>query len=213
MRTRDKDTDLNESQTAVIIQGRTNQQSERIPRSRFALFLFPLFLGAAVDLWSKHVVFKHYFPSDFGSGYEPSWWIDGILGIQTSTNAGALFGIGQGLSWVFASLSVIVFAGIVIWLFVFRGALDRWLTLTLGLISAGIIGNFVDRVGWGYDPTRPIEIKYHVRDWIHFNLEGVYFFNPWPNFNVADSLLVTGAIMLLVHALFFSDPQRSEEKK
>jgi lipoprotein signal peptidase len=30
-------------------------------------------------------------------------------------------------------------------------------------------------------------------------------FNPWPNFNIADSLLVTGAIMLIVHAIAWRD--------
>jgi signal peptidase II len=32
-------------------------------------------------------------------------------------------------------------------------------------------------------------------------------FNPWPNFNIADSLLVTGAIMLVVHAFVWQDSQ------
>jgi lipoprotein signal peptidase len=31
-------------------------------------------------------------------------------------------------------------------------------------------------------------------------------FNPWPNFNIADSLLVTGAIMLVVHAIVWREP-------
>jgi len=106
---------------------------------------------------------------------------------------------------LFAGLSIAVLLAILAWLFVFRGILDRWLTLALGLISGGIIGNFVDRVGWGYDPAHPIDIKYHVRDWIHFHLEGVPWFNPWPNFNIADSLLVTGAVMLFLHALFFTE--------
>jgi lipoprotein signal peptidase len=30
-------------------------------------------------------------------------------------------------------------------------------------------------------------------------------FNPWPNFNIADSLLVTGAIMLVVHAFVWRE--------
>jgi signal peptidase II len=176
----------------------------RLPFNRFLLFFVPLLLGAAADLLTKGYVFEHYFPVEFPFDHSPRWWVEGIFGIQTSTNAGALFGIGQGYSWLFASLSIVVLLAILAWLFLFKGAWDRWLTLALGLIGGGIIGNLVDRVGWGYDPSHPIEIKYHVRDWLHFNLEGVPGFNPWPNFNIADALLVTGAIMLFLHAFLFA---------
>lgn len=176
----------------------------RLPVSRYALFFLLLMLGAGADLVTKHYVFQHYYQFEFGADNSPIWWINGILGIQTSTNAGALFGFGQGFSKLFATLSVLVLVGIITWLFVFKGAVDRWLTFAFGLISGGIIGNFYDRVGWGYNPAHPAYIKNHVRDWIHFNLDGIPIFNPWPNFNIADALLVTGAIMLFLHAFLFS---------
>ena len=65
----------------------------------------------------------------------PHFWVDGMFGIQTSTNPGALFGMGSGYSWLFAILSLIALAGIMLWLFVFGAAYDLFLTLTLGLIS------------------------------------------------------------------------------
>jgi signal peptidase II len=47
-----------------------------------------------------------------------------------------------------------------------------------------------------------------VRDWILFVWpeSKLTIFNPWPNFNIADSLLVTGAIMLVLHALIWREP-------
>jgi signal peptidase II len=117
-----------------------------------------------------------------------------------------LFGIGTGYSALFAGVSVLALGGILVWLFCFKAATDRWLTFALGLVGGGIIGNFYDRVGLGYRPEFPEEIRTNVRDWILFRLEGVPFFDPWPNFNIADSLLVAGAIMLFVHALFFAAP-------
>jgi signal peptidase II len=51
--------------------------------------------------------------------------------------------------------------------------------------------------------------QYHhgVRDWILFTWpeSGVRLISPWPNFNIADSMLVTGAIMLVVHALVWRE--------
>ena len=133
-----------------------------------------------------------------------------VFGIQTSTNPGALFGIGKGHSLLFAAFSVIALIGILVWLFPLRAAWDRWLTFALGLISGGILGNFYDRIGLGFQPEYPIQVKNNVRDWILFRLEGVPMFDPWPNFNIADSVLVTGAIMLFIHAFFFASESEKQ---
>ncbi len=154
---------------------------------------------AALDLVTKHLVFRYYF-SPHEVGQEVHWWIDGIFGIQTSTNPGALFGMGPGYSLWFAAASVVFFLFILVWLFVLKGAQDRTLTISLGLIAGGIFGNFYDRIGWGWSTRYPEEIRHHVRDWILFRLPGVPGFDPWPNFNVADSCLVVGAACLIIHS-------------
>lgn len=178
------------------------EESKRsISFSRFILFFLPLLAVAISDLVTKHQIFAKYYPRDLrAEGNEPSWWIDGILGIQTSTNPGALFGLGSGYSWVFATVSIVILCLIIFWLFAMNGMRDRWLTFAFGLICGGIIGNLWDRLGWGYVAGRPEEIRYNVRDWILFRLEGVPWFDPWPNFNIADSALVIGAILLFLHA-------------
>ena len=139
------------------------------------------------------------------------WWIDGISGIQTSTNPGALFGMGAGYHWLFAIFSVVALIGIFVWVLFFKALYDRWLTFALGMISGGILGNLYDRVGLGHLESYPDLIRYNVRDWILFELEGVPMFDPWPNFNIADSLLVAGAIMLFVHAFFIADPNATKQ--
>jgi signal peptidase II len=156
--------------------------------------------GVTADLTTKHFVFQSY--------YEPTvrdqtihYWFDGIFGIQTATNPGALFGIGQGLSSWFAGLSVVFLMFIISWMFLFGGLRDRLLTGALGLVSGGILGNLYDRLGWGFQAGYPSEIQYNVRDWIYFRLQGVPGFDPWPNFNLADSCLVVGAAMLFLHAI------------
>ena len=104
-----------------------------------------------------------------------------------------------------ALLSVAALLGIVIWLFVYKMARSLFLTISLALVTGGILGNLYDRLGFGHVAEYGPEIKYHVRDWIHFRLSGVPMFDPWPNFNIADSLLVCGAGMLFLYAVFGSE--------
>ncbi len=180
--------------------------------SRAVLFFALLASGLTADLVTKQYMFRHFFQAELEANHfaqERHFWIPEIFGIQTSTNGGALFGMGQGGSFWFAVLSLIFFLGIVVWLFLWGGARDRWLTATLGLIYGGILGNFYDRVGWGFTPGHPESIRYHVRDWILFRLEGVPYFDPWPNFNLADCFLVIGAGLMLIHALWLSAPAES----
>ena len=96
-------------------------------------------------------------------------------------------------------------------MFVFKAAYDRWLAWTVGMIAGGILGNLYDRVGLGYIAGWPERTRTSVRDWILFELDGVPYFDPWPNFNIADCLLVCGAIMLLIHAFFMVEPDQQPE--
>ena len=208
--TKDQDlqiSDVNDSATGPIasISQATAQQDKSLLKKRFVLFFCVAALTLLADLVSKSVVFSSFF--DPAQNFQmPHYWVDGIFGIQTSTNPGALFGMGAGYSWVFAILSLIALSGIVLWLFVFGAGYDLFLTLTLGLISGGIMGNLYDRLGWGALPSYPESIRTNVRDFILFRLEGVPFFDPWPNFNLADCWLVCGAALLFFHALFLAPP-------
>ncbi len=184
----------------------------RLPINRYVLFCALAFSGLAVDLYTKTYFFDHYHDS-LKTPNQVDWWLNGILGVQTSFNGGALFGMFQGQSFALAGLSLIALVGIMVWLFWFKMAISRWLTVALGLIAGGIVGNLYDRMGFGYVMRYGEQHTYHVRDWIHFRLQGVPFCDPWPNFNIADSLLVTGAVMLFLFALFVPDPTASKSAK
>jgi signal peptidase II len=118
-------------------------------------------------------------------------------------NEGALFGMGQGGVPVFVVLSVLVGVGILVWLI--RDGTKRHVTLTIALacIFAGVLGNLYDRLGlpglkWppGFPPHHAGDAVHAVRDWILVMI----FDYHWPNFNIADSLLVCGGILLVWHA-------------
>jgi signal peptidase II len=200
-----------------------------LPVSRYVTFLALAMGGCAADLATKHVVFRWLgIPAFFLDPDQPDaiarwrgdralahlWYLyDQRLGIQTSLNTGAVFGLGGGFWWLFAIFAVVTLIGIVTWLFYFRAAADRWLTVTLGMITGGILGNLHDRLGlWDTTGLKPA-FQHAVRDWILFQWpeSGLPFFNPWPNFNIADSLLVTGAIMLVVHAMVWREPPKERD--
>lgn len=178
------------------------------------LFIFLAGGGLAADLWTKSYMFANYWPynqhpNDWPISHAPHWWIDGIFGVQTSTNGGALFGMMQGYQVIFVTLSLLAMVGLLLWLFGFGAWRDRLLLCCLGLITGGILGNLYDRLGLWHDANTPEDFHYHVRDWIHFRLQGIPYFDPWPNFNIADSLLVVGVLLMLVHNFFFIGKQDS----
>jgi len=171
-----------------------------VPWGRCLLFFSIAIAGCLLDLATKQWIF-----GILGMPPSPPWWLwENYVGFQTSLNEGALWGIGQGWQTVFAALSVLAAIGILVWLFYGGAARDLLLTIALGCIIAGILGNLYDRLGlhglkWinhpGHQAGDPV---YAVRDWILVMIGD----RPWPNFNVADSLLVCGAFMLAWHALF-----------
>jgi signal peptidase II len=166
--------------------------------------------GFAADLLTKYLVFAWLGLPEGRPEQHTYWLIRGYVGIQTAVNQGALFGMGQGKSLWFAVLSVVAFVGIVYWLFARRAARDLWLTVCLSMVSAGILGNLYDRLGLWHGAAIAEAFRYGVRDWILLQFQGYV----WPNFNLADSLLVCGAGLLLWHAFFRrSDADNGEQRK
>jgi len=154
------------------------------------LFAIVAGIGCAADLWSKHAIFRWH-------GYSPEhpriWWIwEGYAGIETTLNIGAVGGILPGQLWLFTFLSVIALIAIVYWLWFKQATTDWTLTLTLAGVTAGILGNLYDRI-----------VISAVRDWIRLSYNYDQF--VWPNFNIADSLLVCGAALLVWKS--FREPQ------
>jgi signal peptidase II len=171
----------------------------RVPASRYAVFVLLASAGLAADLGTKSWVFS--WPGTLtGKVY---WLVPGYAGLQTSLNEGALFGIGQGRVGWFALVSVIAAIAIPLWLFVAGAARDAWLNVALAGVMAGVLGNLYDRLGWHGmvwpdGAPRAGEAVYAVRDFLLVQWSDDL---RWPNFNVADAMLVVGAATLFVRAL------------
>lgn len=193
-----------------------------VPANRYIAFFSIAVIGLAIDLLTKQIMFAWLGPP-LGStlvpqarnpalGFNHEYLLLGKdlglhAGFQTACNPGALFGMGAGYWWLFSILSVVAAAGIITWLFIYRAAHDRWLTIALGCVMAGIFGNLYDRIGlWDASGLQPA-YEHCVRDWIlvrygYVGETGAMKYHTWPNFNIADCLLVCGAAMLVVHAWF-----------
>ena len=167
-----------------------------IPVWHYVVFLVMSTTLLVWDLYSKWHVFSTL-------GYEhrqsESWfvglWGKDVFRLMTSFNHGALWGMGQGYSSVFALLSVVAALAVVYWLFLARGAQSLWLTVALSFVMAGTLGNLYDRLGLhGLRDEVTGRIQYAVRDFLYFQII------EWPILNFADTFLVTGAIMLLIQS-------------
>ena len=162
-------------------------RATRVPMSRVLLFATIAIAGLTFDLTTKTIAFER-----IGEPGAPIITvIPDILELQTSYNTGALWAFGNSWAYsslVFASLSIVAAFAIVYWLFVRGGATDRPLTIALGLIMAGALGNCYDRVFFG-----------KVRDFVHFHVDAVNF--DCAIFNFADNMLIAGAVLLMLIAL------------
>ena len=185
-----------ESQTESISTDEISESSTQPTlATRLSLFLAISVTGLMADLWSKtHMFFE------IGLHHESNqveWWVvKDFFGFQTAVNQGALFGIGQGGSSIFALFSVVAFIAILMWLIKGRAWQNLFLTTCLGCITGGVIGNFYDRMGWWHDAEIHPDYAHGVRDFILFTYQDYV----WPNFNIADCLLVCGAFMLLIYS-------------
>ena len=119
---------------------------------------------------------------------QPSKVIPGIFNLTLVLNRGTAFGLFKGWTILFIILSVAVIAGIIIYVLRNKG-IDILLSWALGLILGGALGNLFDRLRFGC-----------VIDFFDFRV--------WPVFNVADSCLTVGVLILIFK--IFSERKKKE---
>ncbi len=122
-------------------------------------------------------------------GRPPITLIPRVLDLRFTTNSGGAFSLGQSAPWLFIGASIAV--SLVIVVTSFRHS-NLGMSVALGLILGGALGNLTDRV------VRGPHLTGHVVDFIDLHL--------WPIFNVADSAIVVGAGLLVIEILFGKSP-------
>jgi signal peptidase II len=114
--------------------------------------------------------------------------------LTSHRNRGAAFGILQNQRWFFIVITLIVVIGI-LW-YIRRTIRERkvLLSFALSLLLGGAIGNFIDRAFFG-------EVVDFLQFTFDFSLFGKPIYYIYPIFNLADSAIVIGVILIFLESL------------
>ena len=116
----------------------------------------------------------------------------GVFSFSWVENTGVSFGLfgGGSARWMLTVFSIAV-SGVLAWWALKSDR--RLLTTAIGLVMGGALGNVIDRIRFGY-----------VVDFLDFSQTGVF---PWV-FNVADSAITVGVILLILDSVISDRPAK-----
>ena len=125
--------------------------------------------------------------------------IPGFFHLVHIRNKGAIFGFfsqsGNRYVFLLLTLASLTALALVVYFFFKASPDEGFMKIALSLIIAGALGNFVDRVFKGY-----------VIDFLDISVKGWH----WPSFNVADSCISIGAVLLIFIFFFKRSPSCSQ---
>ncbi|WEV40676.1 signal peptidase II [Lactobacillus sp. ESL0681] len=152
------------------------------------LYLFISLIVIIVDQGLKFLI-----TSQFAVG-EVQQIIPNILSFNYVRNNGAAWNILTGQMWLFYLISAVAILVCLYYLFNknYRSKLFDW---GLALVLGGIIGNLIDRIHLQY------VIDMLQLDFINFNI-----------FNIADSAITIGIILVFIYLLFFDESDKVNDK-
>ena len=163
-------------------------------RARLLFFWAPVLLLLFADLWTKSWAFMM-----IGDGIVPvsgTW-----LAFVKVWNPGGVFGLGQNWTTTLTLIRVIAVFGLFV-VAARQADHHRRGLFTLGLLSAGALGNLYDNLSrW-----LPWDGNGMVRDFVMVDLGSAptwwpdvipWLFHPWPIFNLADSCISVGFLLLI----------------
>ncbi len=120
--------------------------------------------------------------------------IPNVLSIFSHYNTGAAWGIFGGKLWFLITVSVLFLMLIIVFDIFFKSKHSLY-SVGISFIIGGAVGNMIDRIFFGY-----------VRDFLQFD------FINFPIFNLADSFLVVGVILLAIYVLFFYKVKKDKKE-
>lgn len=145
--------------------------------------VFILIASIALDLGSKH------FMSGWLKFGDSKPVIPGFFQFTLVHNRGAAFGVGSGWSTPIFLLFSVVALIVVLYLFWSLKPNEKLTAIGLSMILGGAFGNIFDRIRMGY-----------VVDFLDVYVKN----HHWPVFNIADSLITVGAVLMGIEMLVLS---------
>ncbi|MDX2073289.1 MAG: signal peptidase II [Alphaproteobacteria bacterium] len=143
-----------------------------------------LLLDQASKWWALDVV---------GLASRPPIEVTGFFNLVLVWNHGISFGMlsGHRLPLVLIALALVIVAVLLKWL---ASAHNRLMVAGIGLVIGGALGNVIDRARFGA-----------VADFLDFHLYGMH----WPAFNIADSAIFMGVVVLCIESIMHAPKKRS----
>ena len=143
-----------------------------------------VFFGLALTVLVLDQLTKAWLTSFLAPG-ESVRVVDDLLRLVHGQNAGGLFGLFQGQALPFALVSIVV-VGLLVG-YHRRSGRNPYLSITLGLLLGGALGNLLDRLRLGY-----------VVDFVDAGIGST----RWYTFNVADAAISFAIVLLLAASLW-----------
>jgi signal peptidase II len=149
-----------------------------------------------IDQFSKFYIRHNMSPGETWKLTSKFFWITHV------SNTGAAFSIslgGAAMNRIIFSAVTLMAAALLIYLI--SKSADFRERLAFSLILGGAVGNLIDRIAMG-----------KVTDFVNWDFPD-FIMERWPVFNVADSAVVTGVILLSFYYLFFDSKEHKEKHK
>lgn len=176
-------------------------------KKKIRLIIFALIplLILAFDLITKYFIYqdpKPYMQEIIGNFYRHTFvYNEGVVfGIMNNVDMKAIPWIITGMNLV--ALSVLVYLFLNINKFIKEGKPRIWGQLAIVFITGGALGNMIDRLFLFNEPG-----TFSVVDFLDVGIGKT----RWYTFNVADSFIVIGTIILAILFFFFEQKQKKEE--
>lgn len=144
-----------------------------------------------MDQWSKYALFEFLANKEYHSVE-----ITSFFNLVMVRNYGVSFGMFNNIPYgqlILSTIALSICGGLCVWLY---RADKTYIGVAIGLIIGGALGNVVDRVRLGA-----------VADFLDFHL-GEYH---WPAFNIADSVIFIGVVILLLDSFFVTEKGKEND--
>jgi signal peptidase II len=168
-----------DAQLETVATSESSVVASAADRPRWAIFLGLAAIVAVVDQLTKAWLTSYLGP---GQSVEV---LGDVVRLWHSQNTGGLFGLFRGQAVVFGLASLVVVALIV--LYHGRAGGGRYLSITLGLLLGGAVGNLIDRLRIGY-----------VVDFVDIGIGDL----RWYTFNVADAAISFSLVLLIAASIW-----------
>jgi len=144
--------------------------------------------------------------------------VDDFFKLTLVSNPGGVFGTRLGSQNFYTFISLLAI-GVTLWFFFKTKAKDRSFKIGLCLVLGGAVGNLIDRFRFG-----------EVVDFLDFDFFNItlpptkilflkfpgFYLDRWPVFNLADSFVLIGMVLVIIHLLFFKEvptPDNSDKSE